>query len=156
MKTRAIAAAVLLVTACGAPGAEASREDSTPDTSRAIAQGPDPAHVLFGCLVGDSAVYSDVGADSVAGGASGITINFWQAGDGIDGSSAAGGVPERSVPLASVQLTGPDSVVLNIPREASSPDTSVFVGRVACDSLWGHQQTSRTSPPRNASYRRVH
>jgi hypothetical protein len=149
--TTAVAAAVFLITACGAPAAEQRRAEPTSDTSRPSAQGVDPTHVLFGCMVGDGAVYSNIETDSV----SGVQIMLWQAGDGVDGATAKStGELAPSVPIASVRLTGRDSVFLDMPREASSPDTGTFAGRVTCDSLSGRHQASRTSPAHEVSYLR--
>jgi hypothetical protein len=156
MRATGITAAFLLVTACGTSGADRSRAESAADAPRAGAEGADPAHALFGCLDGDSAVYSDVETDSVSGAALGLRITLWHAGDGIDGATiAAAREPAHSVPIAEVRLAGRDSVFLDMPHERDSADTSTFAGRVVCDSLWGLQQMVRTSPPRDASYRRL-
>ena len=122
--------------------------------------GPDPAHVLFGCLVEDSAVYTDAAADPATGDTSGVRITFWQAGDGIDGSTApvaAAGAVGQSEPLVGIRLLGRDSLELEIQRDvASAPDTIVFAGRADCDSLQGRQLTRRGTSPSEAAYRRVH
>lgn len=143
---------ILLAGACDKPGAERPRAAGTPDTPLALGQGADPAHVLFGCMVGDSAVYSNVERDSAAG----IRIMLWQAGDGVDGATEAALDPTHSVPVAGIRLVARDSVLIDISRSVNAPDTTHFVGRVACDSLWGRQEDSRKSPARDVTFRRLH
>jgi hypothetical protein len=146
---------VLLISACSGSGADQARAEPATDTSRATAQGADPTHALFGCLIGDSAVYSNIARDTATDSVAGIEISLWHAGDGIDGATTdAPAKLERSVPIARVRLTGRDSVLLDMPH-VNALDTSTFAGRVTCDSLWGRQQTSRSSLARDASYRRV-
>ncbi len=111
----------------------------------------DPAHALFGCLVGDSAAYA--AADS------GVRLTLWHAGDGVDGSATrADGDASESTPLARVRVAGADSIELDVPgpeRDAAARDTTFFAGRVACDSLWGRERSTRDARTRAIAYRRV-
>jgi hypothetical protein len=149
-------AAALLTAACDGAESERRLDDAPADSARAIADlGADPEHVLFGCLIGDSAVYSDV-QPVAAGGVSGVRITLWHAGDGIDGSTVlAAGELGPSMPVAGVRLVGRDSIELDVLHDAAAPDTSFLVGRVSCDSLWGRQRTSRAAASRQASYGRL-
>jgi hypothetical protein len=168
---RSVTAAVaVLLAGCDVAGsdrpaepAEAPVDSAGALTSTGIAidpgPDPDPTHVLFGCLVGDSAVYTDAATDPATGDTSGVRITFWQAGDGIDGSTApvAAGAVGQSEPLAGIRLLGRDSLELEIQRDvASAPDTIHFAGRADCDSLQGRQLTRRGTSPSEARYRRVH
>ncbi|HEX5830095.1 MAG TPA: hypothetical protein VFY16_03875 [Gemmatimonadaceae bacterium] len=142
---------VLLAAACGRP------DGDTRDTLAAAATVPpdvdaSAAHALFACLEGDSAVY----VDASMGDDSGVRLDLWHAGDGIDGMSTAGaGEARQTVPLARLELLGRDSIRLAIAHGESAPDTTVFVGRVSCDSLSGRQRVDRRAPEQAASYHRL-
>jgi hypothetical protein len=150
-----LTAALLVLVACTDANRERLRQ---PPVDPAITGGPtegEPDHALVGCLTGDSAVYSNIRKDSTTGEDSGVRISLWLAGDAIDGATRSAGQPGRSVPIARVQLTADDSIQLDMPHDANAPDTSFFVGQVACDSLWGRLVTHRSSPPRDAAFRRL-
>lgn len=165
--------AVLVLLAVGCDSEEgAGRTAVDTDTGRVVASAPiggdsaaepaatettdEGAHVIFGCLEGDSAVYSGPSPDPMGDPVPVVRIALWHAGDGIDGSTmTVAGESGESVPLAGVRLVGRDSISLGISPDASAADTSVFVGRVACDSLWGGQRSQRQTPPRQVTYLRV-
>lgn len=162
---------VLFAVGCGSEkGARGVAVDG--DSGRAVADAPvadEPAaepgvmgmtdeatHAIFGCLEGDSAVYAGPSPDRVAGAVPEVRISLWHAGDGIDGSTVTvAGEAGESVPLAGVRLVGHDSISLAISHYAAAADTSAFVGRVACDSLWGGQRSHRQEQPRRVTYLRV-
>jgi hypothetical protein len=148
-------AALLLLAACSDASRERLRQPPVDPVITGSASEGEPDHALVSCLTADSAVYTSIRTDSATGDASGVRIALWLAGDAIDGATQAAGQPGHSVPIARVQLTSEDSIQLDMPHDANAPDTSFFVGQVACDSLWGRQVTPRSSPPRETTYRRL-
>lgn len=135
-----------------------SREQSGSTASGAgHASSSSATHVLTGCLIGDTAVYSDIRIDTAeTGDASGVQITLRRTGARWQGQTAeAAGELGSGVPIARVVLTPPDSIILDMPQELGAPDTSHFRGRISCDSLWGQQLIYRESPPSRAMYRRV-
>lgn len=160
MKRAAILAAMSLgiVVAC-------AREAEPPPSARVdtvagsafdslLAEEPQPA--LFGCLVGDSAVFGDVRVDPETGDTVGITLSFWRGGGSVHGTTilASGGVAD-TIPFARVQLSGDDSLAFDTPHP-TDPDTIRFIGRLDCNRLWGRQRNRRESPSRPALYRRLY
>jgi hypothetical protein len=150
-----LTAVLLFLASCSDAARERIRQPPVDPAITGSATDGEPDHALVGCLTGDSAVYSSIRTDSTSGAASAVRISMWLAGDGIDGATQADGQPGISIPIARVQLTADDSIQLDMPHDASSPDTSFFVGQVACDSLWGRQVSRRSSPPRETTYRRL-
>jgi hypothetical protein len=153
-------AAMSLGIALAACAREAEPPPTPADTAGAgafdslLAEEPQPA--LFGCLVGDSAVYGDVRVDPETGDTVGVTLSFWRSGASVHGTTvlASGGVAD-TVPFTRVQLSGDDSLAFDTPHPAE-PDTIRFLGRVDCNRLWGRQRNRRESPSRPALYRRLY
>lgn len=150
-----LSAALILLAACSDASREQLRQPPVDPEITGSATESEPEHVLFGCMRGDSAVYSNIRRDSTTGDESGVRLSLWHAGDAVDGATAAAGQIVQSVPIARVQLAGDDSILLDMPHAPNAPDTSFFVGQVACDSLWGRQVTSRSSPASATTYRRL-
>ncbi|AHG88628.1 hypothetical protein J421_1091 [Gemmatirosa kalamazoonensis] len=120
-----------------------------------------PPHAIFGCLTGDSAVYGDVRPDPETGDTIGVWLTFYRAGGGVDGMRVLGGIDRAdTATFLRVQLSGGDSLAFDVPavpldRFREGIDTARFIGRVACDRLWGRQREHRDQPSRTVVYRRV-
>jgi hypothetical protein len=154
--SRALLASVLLA-AC--VGAEHGGEATPAARSRAPAVdslGDEPPHAIFGCLQGDSAVYADVRTDPTTGDTIGVWLTFWRAGNGVDGIRVLGeGGRADTTLFTRVQLVDPDSIAFDVPT-TDAPDTTRFLGRVACNRLWGRQRERRDVPSRAAVYWRTY
>lgn len=161
MTRRIVSLGILLAAALAAcaPRERAAAADtdtaSAPDPF-AILAAEEPQPALFGCLVGDSAVYGDVRVDPETGDTVGVTLAFWRANQSVYGTTilASGGRAD-TVPFARVQLSGPDSLAFDT-QHPLELDTIRFIGRVDCNRVWGRQRNRRESPSRPALYRRLY
>lgn len=141
--------------ACTAKSPPPVAKAASADTSSAIVD-DEPPHKIFGCLVGDSAVFADVRPDPESGDSSGVWITLVRAGSGIDGWREIGSAGRvDTLPFLRVQLIGEDSIAIDAPA-AETDDTSRFIGRVSCERLWGRQRERRDRPSTSATYRRIY
>jgi len=154
------------VGACvGAERGAAARVPVRPDSASAAWDSllalDGPPHAIFGCLTGDSAVYGDVRPDPETGDTIGVWLTFYRAGGGVDGMRVLGGIDRAdTATFLRVQLSGGDSLAFDVPavpldQFREGIDTARFIGRVACDRVWGRQREHRDQPSRTVVYRRV-
>jgi hypothetical protein len=142
------ALAAVVATACSRGNGEAAEIPPT-DQPRSAFQ------TLRGCSKPSSDAglrYTDIvdGGDDLAG----FLFEFRIRGDSIDAQfSEASGEIGRRRPVVHLRLgVATDSVAFALPN---GTDSSQFVGRMNCDSLWGTFRAYRTSVGALATFRRV-